>query len=133
MAKKIDITEEDYAMLMPTGDRILVKRDQGEERTESGIWYAKQQNRQTGIVIAVGDDEKFTDGKSRITPGCKIYFIEEGYVPIGDFLLMKSTSVLGVFHPSEVKKKWFFPFYFGNVWWSQPIVRRLPFANVAQR
>ena len=27
MAKKIDITEEDYAMLMPTGDRILVKRD----------------------------------------------------------------------------------------------------------
>ena len=104
MAKKIDITEEDYAMLMPTGDRILVKRDQGEERTESGIWYAKQQNRQTGVVIAVGDDEKFTDGKSRITPGCKIYFIEEGYVPIGDFLLMKSTSVLGVFHPSEAKK-----------------------------
>ena len=27
MAKKIDITEEDYAMLMPTGDRSLVKRD----------------------------------------------------------------------------------------------------------
>ena len=29
MAKKIDITEEDYLMLKPTGDRILVKRDAG--------------------------------------------------------------------------------------------------------
>ena len=86
MAKKIDITEEDYAMLMPTGDRILVKRDKGEEKTESG------------------DDDKFTEGKSRIQPGSKIYFLEEGYVPIGDYMLMKSTSVLGVFHPSEVKK-----------------------------
>ena len=31
MAKRIDITNEDYAMLQPTGDRILVKRDKGEE------------------------------------------------------------------------------------------------------
>ena len=105
MAKKIDITEEDYAMLMPTGDRILVKRDKGEEKTDAGIFYVKEQRRQTGFVVAVGDDDMFTEGKSRIVPGAKIYFLEEGYVPIGDYLLMKSTSVLGVFHPSEVKKK----------------------------
>ncbi len=37
MAKKIDITEEDYAMLMPTGDRILVKRDKGERKNR--LWY----------------------------------------------------------------------------------------------
>ena len=104
MAKKIDITKEDYAMLMPTGDRILVKRDKGEEKTSSGIFYVKEQNRQTGVVVAVGDDEMFTEGKSRIKPGSKIYFLEEGYVPIGDYMLMKATSVLGVFHPSEVKK-----------------------------
>ena len=97
MAKKIDINDVDYTKFLPTQDYVLAKRDEGEEKTESGVWYAKQQNRQTGVVLAVGDDEKFTDGKSRITPGCKIYFIEEGYVPIGDFLLMKSTSVLGVF------------------------------------
>ena len=104
MAKKIDITKEDYAMLMPTGDRVLIKRDKGEEKTESGIIYVKEQRRQTGVILAVGDDEKFTNGKSRIQPGSKIYFLEEGYVPIGDYMLMKSTSVLGVFHPSEVKK-----------------------------
>ena len=113
MAKKIDITKEDYAMLMPTGDRILVKRDKGEEKTSSGIFYVKEQNRQTGVVVAVGDDEMFTEGKSRIKPGSKIYFLEEGYVPIGDYMLMKATSVIGVFHPSEVKKL-FFHFYFGN-------------------
>ena len=97
MAKKIDVNDADYLMLQPTGDRILVKRDDGEERTESGIWYAKQQNKNTGVVIAVGDDERFTEGKSLIKPGSRIYFLEEGYVPIGEFLLMKTTSVLGVF------------------------------------
>ena len=104
MAKKIDITEEDYAMLMPTGDRILVKRDKGEEKTDSGIFYVKEQRRQTGIVVAIGDGDRFAEGKSRIQPGSKIYFLEEGYVPIGDYMLMQESSVLGVFHPSEVKK-----------------------------
>jgi len=100
-AKKIDITTEDYAMLQPTGDRILLKRDSGEEKTEAGIWFAKEQNRQTGTVIAVGDDEIFTKENARIKPGCKIYFLEEGYINIGDFMLMKATSVLGVFHKEE--------------------------------
>ena len=59
MAKRIDITEENYSTLKPTGERILVKRDKGEERTESGVWYAKEQNRQTGTVIALGDAEMF--------------------------------------------------------------------------
>ena len=49
MAKKIDITEENYAMLMPTGDRILVKRDQGEENR---IWYLVcQTTKSTNLVL----------------------------------------------------------------------------------
>ena len=96
MAKKIDINDADYSQLLPTGNRILVKRDEGEERTESGIWYAKEQNRQTGTVIAIGDGDDFKEG-GRIVPGVKIIFLEEGYVPLGNFLLMKTTSVLGVF------------------------------------
>ena len=95
MAKKIDITEEDYAMLMPTGDRILVKRDKGEEKTESGIFYAREVNKQTATVIAVGEDERFE--KSRIKPGAKVYFIEKDYMPIGDFILIKMNSIIGVF------------------------------------
>ena len=80
MAKRIDITEEDYAMLMPTGDRILVKRDKGEEKTDAGIFYAKEQNRQTGIVVAIGDGDR-ADGKSRIQPGCKNLLLGRGLRP----------------------------------------------------
>ena len=105
MAKKIDLTTEDYAMLQPTGDRILVKRDKGEEKTEAGIFYVKEQNRQTGVVLAVGDAEMLTEGKSRIVPGCKIYFVEADYVNLGDYMLMKASSVLGVFHEEEVPHK----------------------------
>jgi co-chaperonin GroES (HSP10) len=99
---KIDLTTEDYTMLKPTGDRILVKRDAGEQKTDAGVFYAREQNRQTGVVLAVGDDEMFTEGKSRIVPGAKIYFVEADYVNLGEFMLMKATSVLGVFH-KEVK------------------------------
>ena len=50
-----------------------MKRDAGEERTESGILISSEQTN-TGVVVAVGDAEMFTDNKSRIIPGAKIYF-----------------------------------------------------------
>ena len=92
---KIDLTTEDYTMLKPTGDRILVKRDAGEEKTEAGIWYAKEQNKQTGLVVAVGDDEVFET--SRVKAGSKIYFIEKDYMPVGEFIIIKLSSIIGVF------------------------------------
>ena len=97
MAKRIDINDADYTMLQPTGDRILLKRDEGEEKTESGIYFAREVNKNTGTVVAIGDGEVFENGNNRIKVGAKVYFLEEGYIPIGDFLLMKTTSVLGVF------------------------------------
>ena len=57
MAKRIDITEENFTQcFMPTGDRILVKRDKGgESQTESGIYLCKRiKNRQTGVVRGCG-------------------------------------------------------------------------------
>ena len=98
MAKRIDINDADYTMLQPTGDRILIKRDAGEEKTESGIYFAREVNKNPGTVIAIGDGEVFEKENNRITVGAKVYFLEEGYVPIGDFMLMKTTSVLGVFN-----------------------------------
>ena len=35
MAKRIDINDADYTMLQPTGDRILLKRDEGEEKIKT--------------------------------------------------------------------------------------------------
>ena len=94
MAKK---KEEDFIMLQPTGDRILVKPDAGEEKSEAGIIFVKESKKNTGVVLAVGDDDKFTEGKSLIKPGSRIYFLREGYVDLGNFMLMQSSSVLGVF------------------------------------
>ena len=51
MAKKIDINDVDYTKFLPTQDYVLAKRDEGEEKTESGVWYAKQQNKQTATAM----------------------------------------------------------------------------------
>ena len=45
--------------IKPIGERILVKIQQGEEKTASGIIIPQtaQEKTQEGVVIAVGDDE----------------------------------------------------------------------------
>ena len=95
MAKKIDINEVDYAKFIPTQSYVLAKRDKGEERTESGVWYAREEQKQTATVIAIGDSEDFE--RSRGKPGSKIYFLEKDYMPLGEFILIKLTSIIGVF------------------------------------
>ena len=45
-----------------------------------------RQTRQTGTVVAIGDGEVFENKNNRITVGAKIYFLEEGYIPIGEFI-----------------------------------------------
>ena len=56
MAKKIDINDVYYKTFLPCMDGVLLKRDKGEEKTESGIFYAREVNKQTATVIAVGED-----------------------------------------------------------------------------
>ena len=95
IAKRIDVNDVDYSQFLPTQDYVLVKRDSGEEKTEAGVWYAKEQNKQTGFVVAVGDDEVFET--SRVKSGSKIYFIEKDYMPVGEFIIIKLSSIIGVF------------------------------------
>ena len=54
-----------------------------------------EKNKQTGFVVAVGDDEVFET--SRVKDGSKIYFIEKDYMPIGEFIIIKLSSIIGVF------------------------------------
>ena len=95
MAKKIDINDVDYSKFLPTQDYVLAMRDKGEERTESGIWYGKEETKQTATVVAIGDSEDFET--SRVKPGSKVYFVEKDYMPLGTFLIIKLTSIIGVF------------------------------------
>ncbi|MCF7934658.1 MAG: co-chaperone GroES [Spirochaetia bacterium] len=45
--------------IKPLGDRVLVKTEQVEEKTASGIFIPQtaQEKTQTAVVVAVGDDE----------------------------------------------------------------------------
>ncbi|MCG8686185.1 MAG: co-chaperone GroES [Desulfobacterales bacterium] len=46
----------------PLGDRILVKIDEGEEKTKGGLYIPEtaQEKTQIGTVVAIGSDEEIT-------------------------------------------------------------------------
>ncbi len=46
----------------PLGDRILVKIDEGEEKTRGGLYIPEtaQEKTQIGTVVAIGSDEEIT-------------------------------------------------------------------------
>ncbi|MGI6433181.1 MAG: co-chaperone GroES [Sphaerochaetaceae bacterium] len=48
--------------IKPLGDRVLVKIEQGEEKTAGGIFIPQtaQEKTQVGNVAAIGDDESIT-------------------------------------------------------------------------
>ena len=50
--------------LKPLGDRVIVKRDEAETKTASGLYIASsaQEKPQTGIVLAVGEGKRDKDG-----------------------------------------------------------------------
>ena len=45
--------------IKPLGDRVLVKMQEGEEKTAGGLYIPQtaQEKTQEGVVLAVGDDE----------------------------------------------------------------------------
>lgn len=59
--------------LKPLGDRVLVKPDEAEEKTASGLYISKgaQEKPQRGTVIAVGEG-KLDDKGSRIPVDVKV-------------------------------------------------------------
>ena len=44
----------------PIGDRVLLSIEEGEEKTKSGLFIPQtaQEKTQTGVVVAIGDDEE---------------------------------------------------------------------------
>lgn len=56
------------ASIRPLGDKIIVKRDEAESKTESGIYLPEtaKDKPKTGIVQAVGDGALNTDTGERI-------------------------------------------------------------------
>ena len=52
--------------LKPLGDRVIVKQDEAEETTASGLFLASETKEKptTGVVLAVGEGRVTDDGKT---------------------------------------------------------------------
>ncbi|ORC31778.1 co-chaperone GroES [Marispirochaeta aestuarii] len=81
----------------PIGDRVLVKLEEVEEKTASGIFIPQtaQEKTQTGIVEAVGDDESIT-----VKPGQKVMYDKYAGTTIKvdgkDMLLVRMSDVMAI-------------------------------------
>lgn len=91
--------------LRPLGDRVLVKPDQAEEKTASGLYISKgaQEKPQRGSVIAVGAG-KLDDNGNRIPVDVKVgdviiygkYGGNEIKIDGEDYLLMRDSDIYAI-------------------------------------
>ena len=81
----------------PIGDRVLVKLEEVEEKTASGIFIPQtaQEKTQAGLVEAVGDDETIT-----VKVGQKIMYDKYAGTTINvdgkDMLLVRMSDIMAV-------------------------------------
>jgi chaperonin GroES len=91
-----------FEKLRPLGDRVLVKRLEGEERTAGGLYIpeAAKEKAQTGRVIAVGGGRKDASGQlipMDVKVGDTIYFGKyAGTEADRDHLIVREDEILGV-------------------------------------
>jgi chaperonin GroES len=93
-------------MIRPLGDKILVKRDEAQDKTESGIYLPEsgKERPKTGVVQAVGNGALNTETGERIPltvkKGDRIIFSSYAGTEIKlddeEFLIMGEDDVLGV-------------------------------------
>lgn len=91
--------------LQPLGDRLVVRREDSEDRTEGGIYLPDSaQNKPTrGTVVSIGDGRLLDDGTRapmQVKPGDRVLFTSYAgeSIEIGDeeFLLMGESELLAV-------------------------------------
>ena len=91
-----------FDKLRPLGDRVLVKRMETEEKTDSGIIIpdAAKEKAQTGTILAVGPGRKDANGvviPLEVEVGDMIYFSKYSGNEAGDdYLIIREDDVLGI-------------------------------------
>ena len=92
--------------LKPLGDRVIVKQDEAETTTASGLFIASEtkEKPQTGIVLAVGEGKLDKDGKYLPMPvkvGDKVIYSKYGGTEIAvegdDVLILRADDLYAVF------------------------------------
>ncbi len=91
--------------LQPLGDRLVVQRDESEEKTSGGIVLpdTAQDKPARGIVLSVGNGRLLKDGtraEMQVKEGDRILFTsygpEEFKIGEDEFLLMSEDDVLAI-------------------------------------
>ena len=91
--------------LQPLGDRLVVRREDSEERTEGGIYLpdSAKDKPTRGTVVSVGDGKLLDDGSRgpmQVKPGDRVLFTSYAgeAIEIGDeeYLLMSEGEILAV-------------------------------------
>jgi len=92
--------------LKPLGDRVIIKQDEAETQTASGIILASttQEKPQRGTVIAVGDGRIDNNG-NLVKPGVKVgdsviygkYGGTEVNIDGEDYLILRSDDIFAIF------------------------------------
>ena len=92
--------------LKPLGDRVIVKQDEAETTTASGLYLASEakEKPQTGVVVAVGEGKLDKNGKYLPMPvkvGDRVIYSKYGGTDItleGDeVLILRADDLYAVF------------------------------------
>ena len=91
--------------LKPLGDRVIVKADEAESQTASGLYLASEakEKPQTGTVIAVGEGKLDKDGNTVPVPvkkGDKVIFGKYGGTEVTydgeDVLILRADDIYAI-------------------------------------
>ena len=91
--------------LQPLGDRVVVRRDDSEERTAGGLYLpdSAKNKPSRGVVVSVGDGRVLDDGsrsKFVVQEGDRVLFLsyagEDFKFGEDEFLLMRESDILAI-------------------------------------
>lgn len=92
--------------LKPLGDRVILKQDEAEETTASGLYIASESKEKpcTGRIVAVGEGKTNAEGKLvplSVKEGDRVIYSKYGgndiQVDGEDFVLLKSDDLYAVY------------------------------------
>lgn len=92
--------------LKPLGDRVIVKQDEAETTTASGLFIASESKEkpQTGVVLAVGEGKLDKDGKYLPMPvkeGDRVIYGKYGGTEITvdneEVLILRADDLFAIF------------------------------------
>ena len=91
--------------LQPLGDRVVIRRDESEEKTAGGLYLPEtaKDKPARGIVVSIGDGRVLDDGtrsKFTVKEGDKVVFLsyagEDFKFGEDEFLLMRESDILAI-------------------------------------